>query len=58
MAKYLACSQDAQTSHSQEAFYHMTVVLLNFSDGVNLHRSGPILMCMVLTPDFIHMVFQ
>ena len=36
------CSQDAQTSHSQEAFYHMTVVLLNFSDGVNLHQSGPI----------------
>ena len=42
MRKYLACGQDAQTSNSQEAFYHMTVVLLNFSDGVNLHRSGPI----------------
>ena len=42
MGKYLVCSQDAQTLHSQEAFYHMTIALLNFSDGVNLYQSGPI----------------
>ena len=51
MGKYLACSQDAQTLHSQEAFYHMTIVLLNFSDGVNLHQSGRLLYIMLLFPD-------